>query len=177
MQNTHQPLLEVWQRGPVTDIPALLQPVAHALLQAREELIALMQHFPDSLLWERPAAVASPGFHLQHLSGVLDRVFTYAKAATLCSEQLEQLHAEDVSPQIDLSVASLLHRFDQQVEKALTQLKETDEKILSEFRGVGRKLLPSTVIGLLVHGAEHTMRHLGQLMVTVKILKFQNRGL
>jgi uncharacterized damage-inducible protein DinB len=174
MNTSHQPLLEVWQRGPVVDIPSLLQPVAHALLQAREELTVLMQDFPDSLLWERPAGVASPGFHLQHLPGVLDRVFTYARAETLSPEQLEQLHAEDVLPGKDMSVANLLSRFDQQVDKALAQLKSTDERTLTEFRGVGRKLLPSTVIGLLVHGAEHTMRHLGQLMVTVKILKYQN---
>jgi uncharacterized damage-inducible protein DinB len=174
---TPAPLPEVWQRGPVADIPALLQPVAHALLQAKEELHLLMAGFDDSLLWERPAGVASPGFHLQHLSGVLDRVFTYARAEMLSSAQLEQLSAEDVSPQTNLSVTDLLNRFDQQVEKALAQLKETDEKTLTEFRGAGRKLLPSTVTGLLVHGAEHTMRHLGQLMVTVKVLKFQNSKL
>lgn len=174
MNATHQPLLEVWQIGSVADIPTLLQPVAHALLQAREELTTLMQDFPDSLLWERPAGAASAGFHLQHLSGVLDRVFTYAKALALSPAQLEELHAEDVSPEINLSVANLLSRFDDQVEKALAQLKETDEKTLTEFRGVGRKLLPSAVIGLLVHGAEHIMRHLGQLLVTVKVLKFQH---
>jgi hypothetical protein len=33
---------EVWLRGPVDHIPVLLQPVAHALLQAREEVNALM---------------------------------------------------------------------------------------------------------------------------------------
>lgn len=174
MQTIHQPLLEVWQRGPVADIPTLLQPVAHALLQAREELTALLQDFPDNLLWEKPAGVASPGFHLQHLSGVLDRVFTYARTEALDPAQLEQLLAEDVAPQINLTGANLFNRFDQQIEKALTQLKKTDEKTLTEYRAVGRKLLPSTVMGLLVHGAEHTMRHLGQLMVTIKVLKFQN---
>lgn len=70
-----------------------------------------MQDFPDSLLWERPAGVASAGFHLQHLSGVLDRVFTYAKALALSPAQLEELHAEDVSPEINLSMANLLSRF------------------------------------------------------------------
>lgn len=174
MSIINQPLLEVWQRGSIADVPALLQPVAHALLQANEELILLMKDFPDRLLWERPAGVASPGFHLQHLSGVLDRVFTYAKAQALNTAQLNQLKAEDVSPGIDLSIANLLVRFNEQVKQALIQLKETDEKTLAEFRGVGRKILPSTVIGLLVHGAEHTMRHLGQLMVTVKIIKYQN---
>ena len=174
MNTADKPLLEVWQRGPITDIPPLLQPVAHALLEAREELVLIMQDFPDNLLWERPAGVASPGFHLQHLSGVLDRVFTYARAEALTAAQLEELRAEDISPGIDLSVTKLMSRFSQQVDMALAQLKNTDEKTLTDFRGVGRKLLPSTVIGLLVHGAEHTMRHLGQLMVTVKIVKYQN---
>ena len=175
MNAANELLLEVWQRGPVADIPDLLQPVAHALLQAREELALLMQDFPDNLLWEKPAGVASPGFHLQHLSGVLDRVFTYARAEALTAAQLEQLRAEDISPGIDLSITKLMNRFNQQVDMALAQLKNTNEKTLTDFRGVGRKLLPSTVIGLLVHGAEHTMRHAGQLMVTVKIVKYQNR--
>ncbi|MBC7509430.1 MAG: DinB family protein [Ferruginibacter sp.] len=174
MNTTSQSALEVWQRGPVADVPVLLQPVAHALLQAREELHLLMEDFSDSQLWERPAGVASPGFHLQHLSGVLDRVFTYARAEALTMAQLDQLLAEDVSSGINLSIDSLLRRFNQQVDEAMNQLKLTDEKTFGEFRGVGRRLIPSTVIGLLVHGAEHTMRHLGQLIVTVKILKSQN---
>ena len=174
MNDDNQPLLEVWQRGPLTDIPPLLQPVAHALLQAREELAVLMKDFPDTLLWERPAGIASPGFHLQHLSGVLDRVFTYARAEALNAKQLEQLFEEGNPPISDLSVNKLITRFNKQVDIALAQLKDTDEKTLTEFRGVGRKMLPSTVIGLLVHGAEHTMRHVGQLLVTVKILNSKN---
>lgn len=163
--------LEVWQRGPVLDVPPLLQPAAHALLQAREELTILLKNFPGKLLWERPAGVASPAFHLQHLSGVLDRVFTYARGEALTAKQLEQLHLEDIAPQPNVDTHTLLVRFNQQVDKALAQLKNTDEMTLTEFRGVGRKQLPSTVIGLLVHGAEHTMRHVGQLMVTVKFLQ------
>ena len=73
--------LEVWLRGPVANIPAALQPVAHALLQAREEVNAIMQDFPEELLWEKPWPVATVGFHLQHLAGVLDRLFShYANA-------------------------------------------------------------------------------------------------
>ena len=67
---------EYWMSGPVDNIPALLQPVAHALLQANLEINHLMQDFPEEKLWEKPAGVASPGFHLQHLTGVLDRLFT-----------------------------------------------------------------------------------------------------
>ncbi|MES2773264.1 MAG: DinB family protein [Bacteroidota bacterium] len=164
------PALEVWQRGPLPNIPPLLQPVAHALLQAREELAALLVDFPDALLWKKPAGLASPGFHLQHLSGVIDRVFTYARGEALNEDQMDALHTEDVHPNPALSVHDLQDRFNRQVDIALLQLQQTTESTLTDFRGVGRKQLPSTVIGLLVHGAEHTMRHLGQLHVTVKIL-------
>ncbi len=161
---------EVWQRGSIVGIPPLLQPVAHALLQAREEVNVLMTDFDDKLLWERPAGLASPAFHLQHLSGVLDRVFSYARVELLSPEQFAQLKAEDDAFST-LTVSQLISRFDQQVEKAVAQLKITDEKTLTDFRGVGRNQLPSTVVGLLFHAAEHTMRHVGQLLVTVKILK------
>lgn len=85
---------EVWQRGPLPEITPLLQPVAHALLQAREEIQLYMKDFPDTLLWIRPAGMASAGFHLQHLSGVLDRVFTYARAEGLQAEQFAWLEGE-----------------------------------------------------------------------------------
>ena len=159
---------EVWLRGPLPDIPALLQPVAHALLQAREEVGEMMMGFPQELLWQRPAGVASPGFHLQHLSGVLDRLFTYATGKSLSVAQLDYLKQEDQSA--DKSVNELLHAFSRQVDAALEQLRTTAEASLTEFRGVGRTKLPSTVLGLLVHAAEHTQRHAGQLLVTVRVL-------
>ena len=161
--------LEVWLRGPLENMPALLQPVAHALLQAREELNLLMKDFPEHLLWERPAGVASAGFHLQHLSGVLDRLFTYARGEMLSTAQLAQLKAEG-QPDENVTVASLVNRFNAQVDNALTQLNKTNEAALTKTRGVGRAQIPSTVIGLLTHSAEHTMRHLGQLLVTVKFV-------
>ncbi len=162
--------LEVWQRGPVENIPPLLQPVAHALLQAREELAGIISDFPEALLWKKAGGAASPAFHLQHLSGVLDRVFTYARGEALSPLQLEELYAEEKQP-FDITILQLVTRFNLQVDKALIQLQHTDETSLTEFRGVDRRQLPSTVIGLLVHGAEHTMRHLGQLLVTVKVLR------
>ena len=69
-------LPEVWLRGPLPDVPPLLQPVAHALRQAGEETAAALTDFPEKLLWERPAGVESVGFHLRHLAGVLDRLCT-----------------------------------------------------------------------------------------------------
>ncbi|AYA38888.1 DinB family protein [Hymenobacter oligotrophus] len=162
---------EVWLRGPLPNMPALLQPVAHALLQAREELEAALLNFPDALLWHRPAGVASVGFHLQHLAGVLDRLLTYARAEQLSPAQLAYLRAEGNPEQATASTAELLQAFDEQVKLALQQLQATDPATLTETRGVGRAQLPSTVLGLLVHAAEHTMRHLGQLLVTARVLQ------
>jgi uncharacterized damage-inducible protein DinB len=168
MENNKLP--EVWLRGPLNNMPPLLQPVAHALLQAREELNELMADFPSELLWQKVAGLASPGFHLQHLVGVLDRLFTYARAETLNESQLNYLSAEGKST-MTISTQSLVEAFNQQVNIALLQLQQTSEQELTLVRGVGRALVPSTVIGLYTHSAEHTMRHLGQLLVTVKVLK------
>jgi len=169
MPTQNQP--EFWLRGPVPEIPALLQPVAHALLQAREEVTAYTHSFPEELLWEKPAGCASVGFHLQHLTGVLDRLFTYARGEMLTQEQLACLSAEGKSNGGATTLEKLVQAFQGQVEKALQQLKITHEATLTATRSVGRAQLPSTVIGLLVHAAEHTTRHVGQLLVTVKVLK------
>ncbi len=167
---------EVWLRGPVPGIPGLLQPVAHALLQAREEVNALLRDFPDALLRERlttPSGepIASVGFHLQHLSGVLDRMCTYARGESLSAIQLNDLSMESKPVGSFLATAQLVRRFSEQVDKTLAQLKTVDEATLTEARDVGRAKLPSTVIGLYVHAAEHTMRHVGQLSVTARLLK------
>ena len=160
---------EAWLRGPVEGVPALLQPVAHALLQAREETRAVLSDFPSDLLWTRPAGVASVGFHLQHLSGVVDRLFTYARGESLSNEQRLALEAEGQAPASHVSVGSLLDAFDAQVENALNQLRETDVGSLTAARMVGRKQLPSTVLGLFFHAAEHVQRHVGQLLVTARV--------
>jgi uncharacterized damage-inducible protein DinB len=169
MNKPTQPL-EVWMRGPIAGLIPLLQPVAHAILQAREEVNLMMIDFPDELIWERPSGVASVAFHLQHLSGVLDRLFTYANNQILNEDQLELLALESDEAQF-LTVKALLTRFNNQVNKALTQLKNIEEKTLLEPRGIGRKQIPTNQMGLLFHAAEHTQRHVGQLLVTVRILK------
>lgn len=161
---------EVWLRGPLPDMPPLLQPVAHALLQAREEVLTLMDGFPENLLWERPGGVASPGFHLQHLAGVLDRLFSYARGEKLNGTQLEALAAEG-KPGAQLTSTDLVRRFGRQVDIALDELRRIDLQLLTEYRAVGRAELPSTVCGLLVHAAEHTQRHVGQLLVTTRVLR------
>jgi uncharacterized damage-inducible protein DinB len=168
MAQSKQP--EVWLRGPLPGFPALVQPVAHALLQAKEEIHSKMDNFPDALLWVRPTGVASPGFHLKHLAGVLDRLFTYAAGQPLSPTQLDYLKAEEVHEEHD-TVTYLLVKLDTQITAALEALKAIDETTLTQFRGVGRQQLPSTILGLLFHAAEHTMRHTGQLLVTVQVLR------
>lgn len=161
---------EYWLRGPVPGVPPLLQPIAHALLQAREEVNALMVTFPGDLLWQRPGGVAAPGFHLQHLAGVLDRLLTYARDQALTSHQLVELAGEGTPSEGQATVAELLNRFNMQIDKALDQVAQTPEAILTDIRYVGRGRLPSTVGGLLFHAAEHTQRHMGQLLVTARVL-------
>ena len=160
--------IEFWLNGAIENIPLLLQPVAHALLQARKEVNELMINFPEEKLWLKPAGVASVGFHLQHLTGVLNRLFTYARGEALTVTQLKYLSEE--GNQTNISQTILIEHFNKQVDACLQQLNNTDETTLTHYRSVGRKQLPSTVIGLLFHAAEHTMRHTGQLLVTVKIL-------
>lgn len=162
---------EVWLRGPLAGIPPLLQPIAHTLLQAREEVNAMMVEFPEIFLWVKPSGMASPAFHLRHMAGILDRLFTYARGEALTGAQFTYLANEGNEPEQECSVNSLLEKFNTQVDEAIKQLSNTPENILTEIRGVGRAQIPSTVIGLLTHAAEHTMRHTGQLLVTSKLLK------
>ena len=159
---------EAWLRGPIDGIPSLLMPVAHALQQATEEVDAIMINFPEERLWDKPAGLASAGFHLKHLTGVIDRLFTYTRGQSLDPKQLEYLKMES---EPGWSSQQLIQNFKDQVQNAFMQLAYTKTEELLDFRGVGRAHLPSNVLGLLVHSAEHTMRHVGQLLVTVRILK------
>ena len=162
---------EAWLRGPVEGVPDVLQPIAHALLQAREEARSVMQDFPPQLLWERPVGLASAGFHLQHIAGVIDRLFTYARGETLSPAQQNGLGVEGRQPDTGGNVGDLLAEIDAQVDRALNQLRAMQPHTLTDARAVGRKELPSTVMGLLFHAAEHSQRHVGQLLVTARWLQ------
>src|SRR5690349_9784544 len=63
---------EVWLRGPVENVPPLLQPVAHALLQCREEIEAHVSPLTGDQLWRAPHGGASVGYHVRHAAGSLD---------------------------------------------------------------------------------------------------------
>jgi uncharacterized damage-inducible protein DinB len=162
--------IEFWLRGPVDGIPSFLQPAAHALLQSRKEINHYLRDFPQDLLWIQLEGRASVGFHIQHMTGVLDRMMTYAKGEPLTDAQFEYLKNEGV-PKEGLTLEGLKSGFKDQVEVALAYFKGLSEDILMEPRSVGRKKLPSTVLGLLFHAAEHSQRHIGQLLVTASILR------
>jgi uncharacterized damage-inducible protein DinB len=161
--------LEVWLRGPIEGVPDPLQPVAHALLQAREETRDLLRDFPDGLLWTRPSGLASVGFHLRHICGVLDRLFTYARGESLSDEQRAALAREEAPAESQVDADDLLAALDAQVDRALAQLRATPPHTLIETRLVGRKQLPATQLGLLFHAAEHAQRHVGQMLVTARV--------
>lgn len=164
-----EPTLEVWMRGPISDVPALLQPVAHTLLQVKEELTNLLRTFPTEKLWERPAGIASVAFHIQHITGVIDRMFTYARQESLSADQFLYLKNEGVKNE-SITVSMLLEQLSRCIEHAVEELREIQTSSLTEARALGRKKIPTTLIGLLFHAAEHSQRHFGQTLVTAKII-------
>lgn len=165
------PNTEWWQRGPVEGVPALLQPVAHILLQVRESVNELTDALGIDEWNARPANVASSAFHVRHIAGVIDRLFTYARGDTLSEAQFASLRAEGDAVKSQADVTRMLSALSGRVDVAVDELRRIDVATLGDFRGVGRAQLPSTVIGCLVHGAEHSMRHVGQLSVTTRIVR------
>ncbi len=162
---------EAWLRGPVPGVPALLQPVAHGLIQCREEVTARVAGLTVDQIWARPFGGASIGFHVRHAAGSIDRLFTYARGEQLSAAQLATLDGEahpDLAADVDQALVAF---FNETVERAFEQLRTTSEATLLEARAVGRKQLPSTVLGLLFHAAEHTQRHVGQLVTTAKAFR------
>ena len=67
---------EYWLRGPVDGVAPLLQPVAHSLLQVREDVAAALARLTPVQIWTTPAQAASVGFHAKHLCGSVDRLLT-----------------------------------------------------------------------------------------------------
>ena len=168
---------EVWLRGPIAGVSATLQPVAHSLLQSREEVSLLLPALTPDEVWRRPADAASAGYHILHAAGSIDRLFTYARGEMLSREQMADLAAEAAANDMTNLVAirpgpdALRALFDDRIELALTQLRGTSESSLLDARDVGRAKLPSTVIGLLFHAAEHTQRHVGQFVTTARLIR------
>jgi uncharacterized damage-inducible protein DinB len=167
MSTEHRP--EVWLRGPLPGVSPLLMPAAHCLLQCREEIDAAASRLTAEQLWARPGGAASAGFHLRHIVGSLDRLLTYARGAQLDREQMLALRAESGAGTESESAATLVRAAQAAIDAAVDTLRATLDTDLMQPRAVGRSALPSNVLGLLFHAAEHTHRHTGQLVTTAKI--------
>lgn len=164
-----QPAPEPWLRGSLEGVHPLVAPLCHSLEQAREDLAALCAGLTDDDLWTDLGQVAPLGYQLKHLAGSVNRLATYLAGEQLSTAQLEQLSAEsdvDDTPPADVLLAGIEQAF-RQVEE---QARSIDPATLADPRPVGRLALPSSVMGLLVHIAEHTQRHVGEAIVTAKIL-------
>ncbi len=165
---------EAWLRGPIEGVDAYLQPAAHALVQAREDIEVATDGVSLEQLWMRPKGAASVGYHLRHLAGSLDRLLTYARGDQLDDRQQAALKTELEPGNPPDDVTRLVHQAKTGIDAALAQIRGTRREELLEPRAVGRKALPSTVLGLLVHAAEHTTRHVGQAITTAKIVSGRN---
>lgn len=160
---------EAWLRGPLPDVDPYLMPAAHALVQSGEDLAQAVEGLGAEQLWARPGGAASVGFHLRHIPGALDRLLTYARGETLTEAQRAAARAEEA--RIEGDPEALLSAARKGIEQALAQIRATPRESLLDARPVGRAGLPSTVLGLVFHAAEHTQRHTGQVIATAKAVR------
>ncbi len=145
-------------------------PLVHTLLQVREDLDRLAASVPADHVWQRPGGAASIGFHVRHTGGALDRLFTYARGEALTDAQRAAAREESASGDPPAALAAVVADVGRIIDRAMDQLRNTSRQALLEERRVGRAGLPSNVLGLLFHAAEHCTRHVGQAITTAKIL-------
>jgi len=172
---------EAWLSGPIVGIDPTLLPAAHALVQARTDILAAASTLGAVQLWAKPGGAASVAFHLCHVQGSIGRLLTYARGEQLDDAQRQAVDEErkigaftwraERPQETPRSHAELLRGVTTSIEEALTTLAETDPATLHAPRLVGRSGLPSTVFGLLFHIAEHTQRHTGQIVTTAKVVR------
>ena len=167
---------EAWLRGPVPNVHPMLMPGAHALLQASEEMWEAARGLSTRELWTSPAGgAATVGFHLRHIAGSIDRLLTYARGAMLDDRQYAVLATEREPGDPPATAETLLREAQRVVDVALETIRATPERALLEPRAVGRQRLPSTVLGLLAHIGDHTLRHVGQVVTTAKVVSAPRR--
>lgn len=161
---------EAWLSGAIENVSPVLMPAAHALIQAARDLNQATENLTDAEVWDRPNGVPSVAFHLQHVAGSCDRLLTYSRGEKLSTKQFAALSAEGRINR-SLNAVSLIEKAIAEIEKVIEEISLTPDKILFEKRTVGRKELPTNVFGLLFHIAEHTQRHVGQIITTAKIVR------
>ena len=159
--------VEPWLRGTLMEVGAVPRGVIHALLLAEEDVAKWCGELTDAELNARPLGLPSVGFQLRHIARSLDRLLTYAEGAQLSGEQIAALKSE-----MDEGATreGLFAEFGDAIQSSLRRVKELAVVDPEQPRGVGKKQLPTTVGGLLVHVADHTQRHVGQAITTAKVL-------
>lgn len=161
---------EPWLCGSLTDVPAVTRAVLHALELAALDLKRWCSGLSDEELNARPEGVPPVAFHIRHIARSLDRLLTYAEGKQLSADQIASLNAELLP---GATAAEIFAELDDALESSAKRIRAIDASHLEEPRFVGRKRLPTTVAGLLVHCADHTQRHVGQAVTTAKILRNQ----
>jgi uncharacterized damage-inducible protein DinB len=160
-------LPEPWLRGTLSDVPAVQRAVLHAFQLAKEDLAKWCGNLSDAELNARPGNLAPVAFHIRHIARSIDRLLTYAEGKELSEAQMEALRSElDPGARREELFAELAGALEQRV----SRVRAFDATQLEESRAVGKKRLPASVGGLLVHIAEHTQRHVGQAITTAKIV-------
>jgi uncharacterized damage-inducible protein DinB len=168
MQKSDLP--EPWLRGTLAEVPAVPRAVLHALELAREDLERWCDGLSDEELHARPGGIAPVAFHLRHIARSIDRLLSYAEGKPLSPEQISAMKAEMDSQG---SRNELMAELVVAIAKSGKRIRAFSEQQLQEQRHVGKKQLPTSVGGLLVHVADHTQRHTGQAITTAKILVAQ----
>lgn len=162
---------EAWLRGPVDGVPVTLMPAAHALIDAVEDIERAVEGIRPEQLWLSPGDAAPIGFHLKHVPGSLDRLLTYARGDSLNSEQLTAIQTEEEPGDPPIGLQELLSTLREARDRTLDVYRITEPGTLDHPRGVGRNALPSTVMGILFHAAEHARRHAGQVVATARVIR------
>jgi uncharacterized damage-inducible protein DinB len=159
---------EPWMRGPLPGVDVFIAPLFYSFQMAREDLAKYTEGLTTEQIWATPHGFGSIGFHLRHIAGSVDRLMTYVGEGQLSESQMAALKAEKES---GATREMLLAEIDAAFAKTEATARGLDPACLADFRGVGRKQLPTTVIGLLVHIAEHTQRHVGQAISAAKLAR------
>lgn len=161
---------EPWLQGTLQDVPAVPRAVLHALELARQDLQHWCGVLTEEELNARPAELPSVAFHIRHIARSIDRLLTYAEGNRLSAEQMSALKAE---LQEHSTWAALFVELESALADVSRRIRALDPAKFERPRGVGRKQLPTTVGGLLVHVADHAQRHVGQAITTAKLLRAQ----
>jgi hypothetical protein len=171
------PDIEPWLRGPLAGVHPLVAPTLYAYSQAREDIARWTDGFTDTEIWLRPNGLAPIGFQLRHIAGSVERLTTYLRGEQLTAEQLEAIQREmKPEPGRSGTLRELLIEVNEALHLSEQVIRAIHPGMLTEPRSVGRKHLPTTVVGLVVHLAEHTQRHVGELIITAKVARGAEHG-